>query len=188
MKQRLTKSGSDSKTRIGSDDPRFSAYNPPMSLLQRHLAFWNMEEVERPLVGVYLGGYLVNDIYEVAQDGSPLLPDQLAPERFFELFWQDLSCPPTHRSRFDLSRYNRSAVFLGWKECLAARSTSRRSPSGPSESLEKTSRWQVSFQSGSQHGSRSRRNLYAAFLGISPQWACPSPALSCVVRRILSPL
>jgi hypothetical protein len=53
------------------------------------LAFWNLQEVDRPLVGVYLGGYLDNDIYEVAEDGSHLLPDQLVSERFFELFWQD---------------------------------------------------------------------------------------------------
>jgi hypothetical protein len=89
MKLQITTTGPDSKSRIGGDYPRSSAYNPPESLLQRHLAFWNLEEVDRPLVGVYLGGYLANDIYEVAQEGSLLLPDQIAPERFFELFWQD---------------------------------------------------------------------------------------------------
>jgi len=39
-------------------------------------------------VGVYLGGYLQQDIYRVAQEGELLHPAQLVPERFFDLFLQ----------------------------------------------------------------------------------------------------
>jgi hypothetical protein len=63
-------------------------YAPPASLLQRHRAFWRLEDVDQPLVGVYLGGYLVNDIYQVAKEDSILLPDQMIPQKFFDLFWQ----------------------------------------------------------------------------------------------------
>src|SRR5512141_1833926 len=63
-------------------------YAPPASLLQRHRAFWRLEDVDQPLVGVYLGGYLVNDIYQVAKEDSVLLPDQMIPQKFYELFWQ----------------------------------------------------------------------------------------------------
>jgi len=61
---------------------------PPASLLQRHRSFWRLEEVEQPLVGGYLGDYLVNDIYQVAKENSVLLPDQVISERFFDLFRQ----------------------------------------------------------------------------------------------------
>ena len=77
-------------------------------VLRRHLAFWRREDTGRPLVGVYLGGYLAQDIYLVAQEGERLHPEQLVPERFFDLLSQqcqayarleqDLICPvePVH--------------------------------------------------------------------------------------------
>ena len=54
--------------------------------IARNLAFWRGEQTDRPLVGVYLGGYEHDDIYLVARDGDRLRPQQLAPERFVDLF------------------------------------------------------------------------------------------------------
>jgi hypothetical protein len=53
-------------------------------LIARHLAFWHRNEVEHPLLGVYLGSYLSEDIYKVAKDGELLQPAQLEAERFFD--------------------------------------------------------------------------------------------------------
>lgn len=52
--------------------------------LQRHLAFWRLEETNRPLIGVYLGGYLAEEIYLVAKENELLSPTQLAPEIFID--------------------------------------------------------------------------------------------------------
>jgi len=57
----------------------------------RHLAFWRREPVDRPVLGVYLGGYLSEDIYLVAKDGDLLHPDQLRPELFFTTLSKQLN-------------------------------------------------------------------------------------------------
>lgn len=80
-----------------------TVFSPPASLLQRHLAFWRMENVDRPLVGVYLGEELVDDVYQVGQEGGRLSAGDMRPERLFDSHWrdhlalqridQDLICP-----------------------------------------------------------------------------------------------
>lgn len=77
-------------------------YAPTASLLQRHRSFWKLENVDQPLVGVYLGSYMVNDIYQVAQEGCALSPEQINPERFFDLFWQD---------HFDLCQIDQDLIY-----------------------------------------------------------------------------
>jgi hypothetical protein len=59
--------------------------------IARHLAFWRRDEVERPLLGVYLGSYMSADIYKVAQEGELLQPAQLEPERFFDSLAEQLA-------------------------------------------------------------------------------------------------
>jgi len=71
--------------------------------IARHLAFWSRDHVERPLLGVYPGSYLSEDIYLVAKEGELVQPGQLEPERFFATLShqisqlddldQDLICP-----------------------------------------------------------------------------------------------
>ena len=52
------------------------------ALLQRHLAFWRLEDTGRPLVGVYLGSFLTEEIYRVAKENQLLMPGQIDPELF----------------------------------------------------------------------------------------------------------
>lgn len=52
--------------------------------LRRHLAFWKLEETDRPLVGVYLGSYLSEEIYLVAKENDMLSASQLVPEAFID--------------------------------------------------------------------------------------------------------
>lgn len=54
--------------------------------IERHLAFWRRDRSALPLLGVYLGSYLSEDIYLIAKEGELLQPDQLQPERFYDSF------------------------------------------------------------------------------------------------------
>lgn len=53
-------------------------------MISRNLAFWRCDDVDHPLVGAYVGGYTHPVIYEVAQEGDWLRPDQMVAERFFD--------------------------------------------------------------------------------------------------------
>jgi len=53
-------------------------------MISRNLAFWRCNDVDRPLVGAYVGGYTHPIIYEVAQEGDWLRPDQMVAEPFFD--------------------------------------------------------------------------------------------------------
>jgi hypothetical protein len=81
---------------------------------RRHLAFWRQEETDRPLVGVYLGGYLLPDIYRVAQEGERLDPEQLTPEPFLDLLLQ--RCEALQRLEQDLVRPLEPPASVPWLE------------------------------------------------------------------------
>ncbi len=70
------------------------------ALLQRHRAFWRLEDTGRALVGVYLGSYLTDVIYRVANENELLLPGQLDPELFIDALIED--CRATQNLEQDL--------------------------------------------------------------------------------------
>lgn len=67
-------------------------------IIQRNKAFVNMEEVERPLLGVWVGSYMPFQMYKEAieklslQKGSVVTPETLNPQDFLDdinrLFWE----------------------------------------------------------------------------------------------------
>ena len=84
--------------------------------IARNLAFWRGEQTERPLVGVYLGGYEQDDIYLVAQDGDRLQPQQLTPERFIDLFTG--RCKAAEQLDQDLIRPLAPLYCVPWLEAI----------------------------------------------------------------------
>ena len=84
--------------------------------IARNLAFWRGEQTDRPLVGVYVGGYLSAEIYLVAQEGDLLQPHQLAPERFFDLFAE--RCEAAERLDQDLIRPVSPPHSVPWLEAI----------------------------------------------------------------------
>jgi len=84
------------------------------SALRRHLAFWRRGDTDRPLLGVYLGGYLQQDIYRVAREGERLYPEQLVPERFFDLILR--RCQALQRLDQDLIRPLEPPASVPWLE------------------------------------------------------------------------
>lgn len=86
------------------------------SRLARHRAFWRGDPVDRPLLGLYLGGYEVPDVYRVAADGDALQPGQLLPERFFEV--QAARCEALEQFDQDLLRPVSPLYCVPWLEAL----------------------------------------------------------------------
>lgn len=84
--------------------------------IARNLAFWRGGQTDRPLVGVYLGGYMVDDVYLVASEGDLLQPQQLVPERFFDLLAE--RCKAANRLDQDLIRPVSPLNYVPWLEAI----------------------------------------------------------------------
>lgn len=57
-----------------------------MEMIDRHLAFWRNDPIDRPLVGLFLQEYFVEDIYRIAKEGEFVTPEMVKPDLFFDLF------------------------------------------------------------------------------------------------------
>ncbi|MFH1571744.1 MAG: hypothetical protein ABIL09_27390 [Gemmatimonadota bacterium] len=84
--------------------------------LARHRAFWRGDPVDRPLLGAYLGGYEVPDVYRVARDGDQLEPRHLRPQPFLELF--TARCEALERLDQDLFRPASPLYSVPWLEAI----------------------------------------------------------------------
>ena len=84
------------------------------ALLQRHRAFWRLEDTGRPLFGVYMGSYLTDVIYRVAKDNEQLLPGQMDPELFIEALIDD--CQAAQNLEQDLIRPFQPISSVPWLE------------------------------------------------------------------------
>ena len=84
--------------------------------LARHHAFWRGEQTDRPLAGAYLGAYEVADVYLVAEDNQLLEPQQIVPERFFDVF--AARCEASERLGEDLFRPLSPLYCVPWLEAI----------------------------------------------------------------------
>lgn len=88
----------------------------PLPTLARHRAFWRRDPVDRPLLGVYLGGYEVPDVYQVAADGTRLLPGDLDATRLHDI--QAARCDALEDLDQDLIRPVSPLYCVPWLEAI----------------------------------------------------------------------
>lgn len=83
----------------------------------RNLAFWGCAEMDRPLVGAYVGEYTSPAIYAVAREGDWLQPAQMVAEPFFE--YVESLCRLTEKLEMDLFMPAAPPANVPWLEaCL----------------------------------------------------------------------
>jgi hypothetical protein len=88
--------------------------NPEMEMIDRHLAFWRSDSIDRPLVGLFLQEYIVEDIYRIAGEGDTVTPEMVKPDLFFDLFAERHIALEEHKQ--DMFRPVEPLNFMPWLE------------------------------------------------------------------------